>query len=115
MAAEIAKAKSRLQYAELQLNRTAYLARSDTASQLALDQAKNDEASAQADVAEAEAAIDDILGGRFGASGSRVVVEEFLEGEIASLLALCDRLMIVEGGHAAWSVAEPAGPQRAAS
>ena len=32
-----------------------------------------------------------------------------------SLLALCDRLMIVEDGHAAWSVAEPAGPQRAAS
>jgi HlyD family secretion protein len=55
LAAEIAKAKSRLQYAELQLNRTAYLARSDTASQQALDQAKNDAASAQADVAEAEA------------------------------------------------------------
>ena len=32
-----------------------------------------------------------------------------------SLLALCDRLMIVEDGHAAWSVAEPAWPQRAAS
>ena len=32
-----------------------------------------------------------------------------------SLLALCDRLMIVEHGHAAWSVAAPAGPQRAAS
>ena len=32
-----------------------------------------------------------------------------------SLLALCDRLMIVEDGHAAWSVAAPAGPQRAAS
>jgi HlyD family secretion protein len=55
LAAEIAKAKSRLQYAELQLNRTAYLTRSDTASQQALDQAKNDAASAQADVAEAEA------------------------------------------------------------
>jgi HlyD family secretion protein len=55
LAAEIAKAKSRLQYAELQLNRTAYLTRSDTASQQALDQAKNDTASAQADVAEAAA------------------------------------------------------------
>src|SRR5580700_6201185 len=54
-AAEIAKAKSRLQYAQLQLSRTAYLTRSDTASQQALDQAKNDAASAQADVAEAEA------------------------------------------------------------
>jgi HlyD family secretion protein len=55
LAAEIAKAKSRLQYAELQLNRTTYLARSDTASQQALDQAKNDATSAQADAAEAEA------------------------------------------------------------
>ncbi len=40
---------------EAQLNRTAYLARSDNASQQALDQAKNDAASARADVAEAEA------------------------------------------------------------
>jgi phosphoribosylamine--glycine ligase len=43
-----------------------------------------------ADLGEAEAAIDDILGGRFGASGARVVIEEYLEGEIASLFALCD-------------------------
>jgi len=55
LAAEIAKAKSRLEYAELQLNRTAYLARSDFASQQALDQAENDVATARADVAEAEA------------------------------------------------------------
>ena len=41
-------------------------------------------------LAEAHGAIDDILGGRFGASGSRVVIEEFLEGEIASLFAFCD-------------------------
>ena len=40
--------------------------------------------------AEAEAAIDDALGGRFGDAGARVVIEEFLEGEIASLFALCD-------------------------
>jgi phosphoribosylamine--glycine ligase len=40
--------------------------------------------------AEAEAAIDDSLGGRFGAAGARVVIEEFLVGEIASLFALCD-------------------------
>jgi HlyD family secretion protein len=55
LAAEIAKAKSRLQYAEQQLNRIATLARSDTATQQALDQATNDAASARADVAEAEA------------------------------------------------------------
>jgi HlyD family secretion protein len=55
LADEIAKAKARLQYADLQLNRTTILARGDNASQQALDQAKNDAASAQADVAEAEA------------------------------------------------------------
>jgi HlyD family secretion protein len=55
LAAAIAKAKSRLEYAEQQLNRTAYLARSDTATQQALDQAENDAAAARADVAEAEA------------------------------------------------------------
>jgi phosphoribosylamine--glycine ligase len=39
---------------------------------------------------EAEAAIDDMLGGRFGAAGARVVIEEFMTGEEASLFALCD-------------------------
>src|SRR5690606_37076448 len=42
------------------------------------------------DRAQAEAAIDEAFGGRFGAAGARVVVEEFLEGEIGSLFALCD-------------------------
>jgi HlyD family secretion protein len=55
LAAEIAKAKARLEYAQAQLDRTAYLARTDTASQQSLDQAQNDVASARADVAEAEA------------------------------------------------------------
>ncbi len=55
LAAEIAKAKSRLEYAQQQLTRTADLARSDTATQQALDQAENDAAAARADVAEAEA------------------------------------------------------------
>jgi phosphoribosylamine--glycine ligase len=40
--------------------------------------------------AEAEAAIDDMLGGRFGAAGARVVIEEFMTGEEASLFALSD-------------------------
>jgi phosphoribosylamine--glycine ligase len=43
-----------------------------------------------ADRAAAEAAIDDALGGRFGAAGARVVIEEYLEGEIGSVFALCD-------------------------
>jgi HlyD family secretion protein len=58
LAAEIAKAKSRLAYAEQQLERTAYLARTDIASQQSLDQAQNDAASARADVAEAQANYD---------------------------------------------------------
>jgi phosphoribosylamine--glycine ligase len=41
---------------------------------------------------EAEAAIDDMLGGRFGAAGARVVIEEFMDGEEASLFALSDGL-----------------------
>jgi phosphoribosylamine--glycine ligase len=40
--------------------------------------------------ADAEAAIDDALGGSFGSAGARVVIEEFLPGEIVSLFAMCD-------------------------
>ncbi len=42
------------------------------------------------DRATAEAAIDDVLGGRFGTAGARVVIEDFIEGEIGSLFALSD-------------------------
>ncbi|MEL6793614.1 MAG: phosphoribosylamine--glycine ligase [Pseudomonadota bacterium] len=41
-------------------------------------------------VADAEAAIDDMLGGAFGAAGAEVVIEEFMTGEEASLFVICD-------------------------
>jgi len=42
------------------------------------------------DKADAEAEIERMLGGRFGSAGSRVVIEEFMDGEEGSLFALCD-------------------------
>jgi len=39
---------------------------------------------------EAEAAVDDMFGGSFGAAGAEVVIEEFMVGEEASLFALTD-------------------------
>ncbi len=51
------------------------------------------------DLAEARAAIDAALGGRFGAAGEQVVIEEFLHGEIASAFALCDgKTSVLFGG-----------------
>src|SRR5258707_11104792 len=41
------------------------------------------------DLAEAEAAIDMILGGSLGEAGAELVIEEFLDGEEASFFALC--------------------------
>ena len=55
LAAGIAKAKARLEYAELQQARAASLVRRNTSSQQVLDQAVNDLEAARADVAEAEA------------------------------------------------------------
>ena len=55
LAAAIAKAKSRLDYAQQQLTRASQLARNDVTSQQSLDQAENDVATARADVTEAEA------------------------------------------------------------
>jgi len=63
LSAEIVKAKSRLQYAEQQLTRATYLASSQTASQQTLDEALKGVASAQADVAEAQANYDAAVAG----------------------------------------------------
>lgn len=46
-------------------------------------------------LAEAEAAVRDCFSGAFGASGWTVVIEEFLEGEEASIFALCDGKSVV--------------------
>ncbi len=52
-------------------------------------------------LAQAEDAIDGMLHGRFGAAGARVVIEEFMAGEEASLFALCDgtRAMLFGGAQ----------------
>lgn len=42
------------------------------------------------DLATAEAAIDDMLGGQFGIAGAELVIEEFMHGEEASFFALTD-------------------------
>ena len=51
-------------------------------------------------VAEAEAAIDDMFGGSFGAAGAEVVIEEFMEGEEASFFVLCDGETVLPIGTA---------------
>jgi phosphoribosylamine--glycine ligase len=49
---------------------------------------------------EAEAAITDMFGGSFGASGAEVVIEEFMDGEEASFFALADGTSVVPFGTA---------------
>lgn len=50
---------------------------------------------------EADTAVADMLGGRFGTAGARVVIEEFMIGEEASLFALCDgeTAVLIGGGQ----------------
>ncbi len=51
-------------------------------------------------VEEALAAVEDMFGGSFGAAGTEVVIEEFMEGEEASLFVLCDGTDVLPVGTA---------------
>ena len=51
-------------------------------------------------VSEALDAIDDMLGGAFGAAGAEVVIEEFMEGEEASFFVLSDGVNVLPIGTA---------------
>lgn len=53
-----------------------------------------------ATASEADAAIDSMFGGRFGAAGTCVVLEEHLEGEELSFFALCDGTRALPFGSA---------------
>lgn len=50
--------------------------------------------------ADADTAVADMLGGRFGQAGARVVIEEFMPGEEASFFALCDGETAIPFGFA---------------
>ncbi|KAG1713610.1 Phosphoribosylamine--glycine ligase [Nymphon striatum] len=52
------------------------------------------------DVDTAHAAVDDMLGGQFGAAGAEVVIEEFMDGEEASFFILCDGETVLPIGTA---------------
>jgi HlyD family secretion protein len=90
VAAQIAKAKSRLRYAEQQLARTATLAQSNTATQQALDEAQNDAASARADVAEAQANYDAAVAGP--TREERAIADAQVEAAATALAVLERRL-----------------------
>jgi HlyD family secretion protein len=90
LASEIEKAKSRLTYAQAQLDRATYLARSDTATQQTLDQTVNDVASAKADVAEAEADHAAAVAGP--TKEERAIADAQVEAAAAALAVLERRL-----------------------
>ena len=51
-------------------------------------------------IPDAEAAVEDMLGGAFGDAGAEVVIEEFMAGEEASFFVLCDHLEALPIGTA---------------
>jgi HlyD family secretion protein len=90
LAAEIVKAKSRLQYAQQQLTRATYLASTNTESQQTLDQARKDGASAQADVGEAQANYDAAVAGP--TKEERAIADAQVQAAAAALDVLQRRL-----------------------
>jgi HlyD family secretion protein len=90
LAAEIAKAKAGLTYAELQLTRKSELARRDYDTQQALDEAQKDVASARADVEEAEA---NYAAGKAGPTKEQLAIADAgVEAAAAALAVLQRRL-----------------------
>src|SRR5215475_7500192 len=90
LAAEIAKAKARLEYTQAQLTRVSTLASSDFAAQQTLDQANNDVANARADLAAAEANHDAAVAGP--TREERAIADAQVEAATMALAVLERRL-----------------------
>ena len=88
--AEISKANSRSEYMEAQLKRTSTLAGKSFAPQQALDEAENDDASARADVAEAQANYDAAVAGP--TREERAIADAQVQAARAALAVLERRL-----------------------
>ena len=88
--AEISKANSRSEYTEAQLKRISTLAGKSFAPQQALDEAENDDASARADVAEAQANYDAAVAGP--TREERAIADAQVQAARAALAVLERRL-----------------------
>ena len=90
LAAEIAKAKARLDYTQAQLTRVNTLASEDFAAKQALDQAENDVANARADVADAESNHQSAVAGP--TREERAIADAEVEAAASALAVLERRL-----------------------
>jgi HlyD family secretion protein len=90
LAAEISKAKARLEYAQVQLTRASTLAGSDFGTQQTLDEAQSDLANARADVAEAEANHDAAVAGP--TAEERAIADAQVQAAATALAVLERRL-----------------------
>ncbi len=84
--AQIAKADARLTYVKVQLGRVSTLASGDNATQQALDEATNDDAAAQADLAEAQANYDAAVAGP--TKEERAIADAQVQAAAAALAVL---------------------------